>query len=294
MQKIIAFLLIAGFLTGALGCNKKLEELKPPVKTELQIGVIPQQNSGKMKEAMDKLAEYLSARLGLKAIIQVAPDYASVVDGMNKGQIDLAYFGPFTYLVAHERSGAQALAANLINGEASYKSLIISRKDSAVNTLADLKGKVFAFGDPGSASGYIIPASMLRKSGLEGSFSAIYPGGHEATAMSVLDKKADAGAIDSVIFSLLIKKGTIKPEDFRIVSESEYLYEYPWAVRKDLEPKFRESLLNAFLDIHDPKILEPFGVSGYAAADDSKYDNLRQAAKELNIDLTSFVVTKRY
>ncbi|AOY76146.1 phosphate/phosphite/phosphonate ABC transporter substrate-binding protein [Clostridium formicaceticum] len=298
-MKKIFLLILAGLLIFSLvGCSGSTEgdaPIDPNNQTEnfipekIIIGAIPTQNQGDMKKAMDKLGEHLSAELETEVEIEVYPDYNGVVEAMNYGQVDMAYFGPLTYIIANETGGAEAIMTLLVNGEPYYYSYMIAHIDSPLNNLEDVVENAanlqFAFGDVNSTSGSLIPTLALKEKGIfrdqmDTDFKEIfYTGGHDAAALAVQEKKVEVGAVDSAIFEVMKKNGIIDGEQFKIIWQSEPLFQYPWAVKKGTPDSLKEALRNAFLTVKDQEILDVFGASGFALADDKDYEPVRQAAK---------------
>lgn len=296
MKKLITVLLALVMLISLSACseestkeevNNETEVSKMPPK--LIIGVIPTQNQGDMQNAMNKLGKHIGDELDIEVNVEVFPDYNGVVEAMNYGKVDLAYFGPLTYVIANEKSGAEAIITMLVDGEPYYYSYIIAPNDSQINTIEDLinnsKDMHFAFGDPNSTSGSLIPGIMLKEKGVfkdesEHSFKQItYTGGHDATAIAVENKKIDAGAIDSAIFESMKKNGVVDSEKFKIIWKSEKLFQYPWAVKKNTSDELKTALRQAFLKIEDKEILDIFGANGFTEAEDYDYEAIRKAAK---------------
>lgn len=256
---------------------------------ELTIAVIPSLNQGDMQKAMNKLKDHLEKELGMKVSITVYSDYNGVVEAMNYGKVDMAYFGPFTYVKAHQDSGAKAIITQLIKGEPYYYSYIITHKDSPYNSIDDLvansKNVTFAFGDPNSTSGSLIPGLALKEKGVfrseqDHDFKGIvFTGGHDATALAVENKQVDAGAIDSAIFNMLIETHKIDGNHFKVIWKSDKLFQYPWAVKKEMSEEMIAKLRAAFFKVKDPEILNAFGATGFTEANDSDYENVRKAAK---------------
>lgn len=294
MKKLVAILLAAFMLISLAACSGKAEEKqvtnKPSsIPEKLVIGVIPTQNQGDMQNAMDKLGKHIASEVGTEVQVEVFPDYNGVVEAMNYGKVDLAYFGPLTYVIANEKSGAEAIVTMLVNGEPYYYSYIVAPNDSSLNTVEDLIKNTndihFAFGDPNSTSGSLIPGIMLKekdvfKDELDHDFKQItYTGGHDATAIAVENKRIDAGAIDSAIFESMKKNGVVDPDKFKIIWKSDKLFQYPWAVKKDTSEELKDALRQAFLKINDQEILDIFGASGFTEAKDNDYEAIRKAAK---------------
>ncbi|WP_077625082.1 phosphate/phosphite/phosphonate ABC transporter substrate-binding protein [Sediminibacillus massiliensis] len=252
------------------------------------IGVIPSQTEGEMEQAMDNLQSILNEEMKQEVSIEVYPDYNGVVEAMNYDQIDMAYFGPLTYVIAHEKGGAEAIITQLIDGEPFYYSYIITHKDNPYESLEDLLASPeevdFAFGDPNSTSGSLIPSIELQDRGVyqsedEHSFNSVrFTGSHDATALAVQNKQVSAGAIDSAIYNQLVESGKVDDEQLKTIWQSEELFQYPWAVHPDTDQETIETLQETFLGIEDEVILDAFGASGFTEASNEDYEAIRDAA----------------
>ncbi|WP_085520654.1 phosphate/phosphite/phosphonate ABC transporter substrate-binding protein [Tuberibacillus sp. Marseille-P3662] len=257
------------------------------------IGVIPAQTEGAMSDAMDKLQSILNDKLDREVKVKVYPDYNGVVEAMNYDKIDMAYFGPLTYVIAHEKSGAKAIITQLIDGEPFYHSYIITNSDNQWDSLDELlknPGNIdFAFGDPNSTSGSLIPSIELEERGVYTSeqnhkFNSVrFTGSHNATALAVQNKQVDAGAIDSAIFNQLVEAGKIDKDKVKTIWKSDKLFQYPWAVHKDTDQATIKKLQKVFLSIDDQKILDAFGATGFTKAKNADYKSIRQAALKQDI-----------
>ncbi|AJD92815.1 phosphonate ABC transporter substrate-binding protein [Jeotgalibacillus malaysiensis] len=257
------------------------------------IGVIPAQTEGEMEGAMNKLQDVLTESLGRETEIDVYPDYNGVVEAMNFDQIDMAYLGPLTYVIAQERSDAKAIITQLVNGEPFYHSYIITHQDQPFESIEDLLSDPsaidFAFGDPNSTSGSLIPSIELQDRGVYESednyeFSTVrFTGSHDATALAVQNEQVDAGAIDSAIYNQLIESGKIDDSQLKVIWTSEPLFQYPWAVTAGTDEETIAALQEAFLAIEDPEILDAFGASGFTEATPEDYDSILDAAEKQGI-----------
>ncbi|ABR47530.1 phosphonate ABC transporter, periplasmic phosphonate-binding protein [Alkaliphilus metalliredigens QYMF] len=297
MKKVLLLILILILSASLIACSTEdtpsvsmeEEEVASIVPEKIIIGAIPTQNQGDMKAAMDKLGEHFSEELGTEVIVEVYPDYNGVVEAMNYGQVDMAYFGPLTYIIANETGGAEAIMTLLVNGEPYYYSYMVVHADSDINSLDDIIDNVedlqFAFADVNSTSGSLIPTLALKERGVfrdqtDTDFKQIfYTGGHDAAALSVQEKKVEVGAVDSAIFEVMKRNNVIDGEQFRVIWQSEPLFQYPWAVKKGTSDELKEAFVNAFLSVDDSEILDVFGASGFAPAEDKDYEPVRQAAK---------------
>ncbi|OYD09184.1 phosphonate ABC transporter substrate-binding protein [Paludifilum halophilum] len=280
----LTLLLVFGLLLIGAGCSGGQEE------DPFQVGVIPAQNKGNMKKAMDKLEKKLSDELNRPVAIKIYSDYQGVVEAMKYKKMDMAFFGPLTFVQAREETGIKAVVTQLIDGKPYYHSYIIVPEDSPLDSIDDLaknSGKVdFAFGDINSTSGSLIPGIALKKEGVfqdqeHHRFKGVtYTGSHDITALSIQNKKYDAGAIDSAIYEQLVEDGKVDDSKVKVIWKSDRLFQYPWAVRRDIDDQTVKKLRKAFLSIKDPEILSVFGANGFTKAENADYEAIRQAAKE--------------
>lgn len=274
------------------GCAAQPEDNGPDDESgEMEtftIGLIPSQSEGEMETAMTKLKVELEEKLNRPVDIKHYPAYNGVVEALIYEHIDMAYFGPLTYVIAHERSGAKAIITQLVDGEPYYYSYIITHKDAPWDSLDELledtENVHFAFGSMASTSGSLIPGVELKERGVFRSeddydFEAVtYTGSHDITAQSVLNKNVDAGAIDSAIFEASIRSGRLNEDDYKIIWKSEPLFQYPWAVHPNMDEELIQQLQSAFISITDEEILNPFGATGFTTATNQDYASLREAA----------------
>jgi phosphonate transport system substrate-binding protein len=288
VKKLGLLFVILALLISA--CGTKEENNKDAGKKDgvFTIGVIPAQTEGEMKGALDKLQNILSEKMDREVKITSYPDYNGVVEAMNYEKIDMAYFGPLTYVVAQEESGAKAIVTQLIKGEPFYYSYLITHKDSKYENIDDMikdvKNVKFAFGDPSSTSGSLIPGIKLKDEGVyqseaENDFNNVrFTGSHDATALAVQNKQVDVGAIDSAIYDKLVEEGTVDGNQFKVIWKSEKLFQYPWAVAKNTDKETMKQLQDIFLSIKDKEILDAFGATGFTKAENKDYESIRKAA----------------
>jgi phosphonate transport system substrate-binding protein len=265
--------------------------MKNSTKEEFLIGVIPAQGSNQMQTGTDKLAAALQEKLGRKVRAEVYPDYNGVVEAMGAGKAHMAYLGPLTYVEAHERYNVKAIVTQLINGKPFYYAYLIAPADSSYKTLDDVvqhSGDIrFAFGDISSTSGSLIPGIALKKTGVfksqqEHKFKSVtYTGDHTATALAIQNKLQDVGAIDSAFYNNLVKQGKVDGSKIKIIWQSEELFQYPWAVTKDISDQDIKIIQDTMLGIQDPDVLSAFGgASGFTKASNENYAAIRLAAIE--------------
>ncbi|MDQ0204633.1 phosphonate ABC transporter substrate-binding protein [Pectinatus haikarae] len=288
---IAALLLILSLVSGCTGTQPTQQGKEAKV---LKVGAIPSEDSQKVRDAYAPLVTYLEEQTGLKVELFVATDYSGVVEAMRSGKLDIAYFGPFSYILAADKANAAAFAVESRKGSgASYRSIIVADPESGINSMKDLKGHSFAFVDPASASGNLVPRSCLEKEGINPNQdfkSVVYSGGHDASELAVKNHKVDAAADADDNYNRMKAAGLISDKDVKVIFTSDPIPNAPWAWRKDLPEDLKAKIKAAFLDMaqKDPNGIAKVGknIEKYVETDDSAYNGIREIAKMLNLDLT--------
>lgn len=275
-MKLIRKITLATFALG-MSVTSMFAQEKWPEK--INFGVIPNAGSTSMKENFSGLTEHLNKKLGIKVELQLAGDYTGVITGMQHKHIDVAYFGPLSYVQAQKRANAEALVAEVDaeSGLPGYRGIIITKKDSGLNTLESIKGKTWAFTSPQSTSGTLVPTVMFSKSGIDPQkyFSKVlYSGGHEASILSIKAGKIDAASVDRLEYNRGLGKAW-KDEDFNIIWTSDLIPSSLMAARGDLPESLKKALKEAFISYTDMEGLNKLKIKGYIEANDSMYDPVR-------------------
>tara|TARA_Y100000310_G_scaffold345796_1_gene470069 strand:+ start:4917 stop:5813 length:897 start_codon:yes stop_codon:yes gene_type:complete len=292
-MKKIFFGLIMCLVIIVSGCQTGVED-KEEIKV-LKMGLIPASDAEEMLREYEPIKEYLSEKLDIPVEIQVTSDYTAAIEAMRSKHIDMAWFGPFSYVIAANVAGAEAIVNGVkeSTGSASYKSIILTRSDSGIKTLDDLKGKSFAFVDPASTSGNLIPRKMLLENGIDPDkdFSTTYyAGSHTAVQLAISNGKVDAGGSSDNIFNRMLEEGQVDPGENVIIYESDPIPGSPIAVRKDLPTKLKGVIQIALITMDQQTIHKVDGWGGiarYQKVTDRDYDVIRETAKILGMDVTS-------
>jgi phosphonate transport system substrate-binding protein len=245
--------------------------------------MIPTTDPSKMLRDAEPLVVRLEKASGRKVTLTIPQSYAAVVEALVQGQVDVAHLGGLTYVQASKRAGAVPLVQR--DRDRDFHSKFVTARDD-VRSLADLKGKLFAFGDVNSTSGHLMPAYFMRKEGVDPSVmdQAIYTGGHDATALAVAERRVDAGALDEAVWERLTREGKVDPAKVRVFWTTPAFVDYVWVARKDLDPAVAARIAEAFLALdlgkaEDKPVLELLSAKGrYVKADDASYAPLRDAA----------------
>jgi len=251
----------------------------------LRVSAIPDEAPTELQRKFAPLGNYLSAQTGLKVVFTPVTDYAAVVEALAAGKIDMAWLGGFTFVQARIRTNGSAIPIVQREEDAKFTSRFITA-DPSIKSLADLKGKTFAFGAPSSTSGSLMPRFFMQQAGLniDKDFKNIaFSGAHDATAAFVSAGKADAGVLNASVWDKLIEQKKVDPDKVRVFATTPPFFDYNWTVRGDLDPKLVKSLTEAFLklDPNNPEhkdILSLQRATRFIPTRKENYDGIEKAA----------------
>ena len=200
----------------------------------------------------------------------------------------LVWYGGFTSVQAVRRTEGKATRLVMREGDAVFKSVFVTRPDTGITKLSDLKGKTFSFGSVSSTSGHLMPRYFLLKSGInpDQDFAQrpAFSGAHDATALWVEGGKVDAGALNFLVWEKLVKHGKVDTKKVKVFWTTPPYVDYVWTVRSELDPVLRERITAAFLKLKydDPahrKLLDLHRTKGYIPAKDEDWKGIEDAAK---------------
>lgn len=286
---IIAFLAVATAPAAADAAGKDPKALR--------VGFAPFENQREVLKKAGPVVESLSRALGMKVTPFVAGDYPGVVEAMKGGKLDVAFYSPAALVMAEKVAGAKVILKSIYRGRAHYYSAIITRADGPIKTLKDLKGKNFAFVDPGSTTGAVYPKLMMMNAGLDPKRDlgkVIYAGGHDASILAVYNGKVDAAATfanddrgDDVPWKHILKADASR---VRAIAYSRPIPNGAVAVSKHLSPALVARIRKAFLDLgttgEGRKMLSRmYLIEAFAPASSADYDPVREAFHKVGLSL---------
>ena len=231
------------------------------------------------------LADYLSKKLNRPVELRTVDSWEGLAKSLANGETDIALMGPWGYVLANHPAGAQVISTILYDGKPEYFAITVTSPKSGINTLADLKGKTFAFGDKGSTSGYLIPLHYLMTQGItpEKYFSKVINTSHQAIETQVTQGVLDAGADYNRNRNAMIEQGMIKAEDSKIIWTSAPLPNDAFAVSHELakDKALVTNIQTALGSIGEalkaqPKLLPPH-YTGFVSTDNAFYKPIRDA-----------------
>lgn len=275
----------------------------------INMAFVPSSNTSGVLANGTPLGQLLGQVTGYEFKVSVPTSYAAVIEAMGSNNVDVAWLAPFSYALANQKYGAQVILGAVRQGQITYPSVFITG-DPNVKSVADLRGKKFAFVDPASASGYLYPVAYLKNAGLVtgtppnaegffGSGNVVFAGGHDKVATAVYNGQVSGGAI----FGGPLNKLTGQPTDarsliaaanpdvyskVRIIGESQQIPNDTVSVRKGLDAAMVKQIQNGLLKLTTTQqgrqlMYALYQIDDLVPVTDSFYDPLRQVAEDAGI-----------
>ena len=217
-----------------------------------RVTTIPEEAATEQLRKFGPLVKYLERQLGMKVEFTPVNDYPAAVEALVNQQVELVWFGGFTHVQAQLRSGGKIIPIAQREEDAQFHSVFITRTDSGIQQLSDLKGKTFSFGSQSSTSGHLMPRSFLLAAGIEPErdFKRVaYSGAHDATIASVVSGKVDAAALDITVWRKFVDEKKVDTREVVVFYTTPPFYNYNWSVHADLPAALRERVAQALLDL---------------------------------------------
>ncbi len=291
---ILLSVLVAG------GCTKANDPSPPKIPSPaetLLIGLVPEQNIFHQIERYEPLAEYLGRKTGVRIELQVLPFYGNLIDNFETLGLDGAFFGSFSYALAHAKLDLEVLARpEDSSGESTYQGVILVRKDSGIRTVKDMKGKRFAFVARATAAGYLFPLIYLHKNGVsrpETYFREVYfTGTHEDMVWDVLNGKTDVGSCKNTVLARLASADPRIGREITSLDRSSPFPENGLALKKGIDASLKKKIKATMIAMdREPagrKVLARFGARRFIETTDRDYDPVREYARTINLDLATY------
>ena len=296
--RLIAILL--SFTLLACGDSPKAPKL-------LRVGFVPAEDAQQVMQNAQPVVEILRKELGMEVQPFVATDYTVVVEALRVGKLDVAFLAPASYVLAKDEANVKVVLKSERKGSPFYYAAIITRADSGIKTLDDLRGKTFAFGDALSTTGYVFPRKMFKERGIDpvrDFKQVLYSGGHDATVLAVLNGKVDAGATfanspdsrDTAWMRYLKDPEDIKK--IRAIAFSEPIPADNLVISSALDEQTAKKIVDVFVQLsRDPKgkemLRELYQIDGFVTATDKDYDSVREAFAIAGIQLKDALQKKK-
>jgi phosphonate transport system substrate-binding protein len=216
----------------------------------LRVTAIPDESPTELARKFAPLGAYLESKLGMKVEWTPVTDYAAAVETLVHRKVDLAWFGGFTFVQAHVRSGGKAVPLVQREEDERFRSVFITDAKSGIAKLDDLKGRTLSFGSPSSTSGHLMPRSFLLAAKVNPDVDlkrVSFSGAHDATIAAVASGKVDAGALNISVWEKFVAEKKVDPALVKVFYTTPPYYDYNWTVHADMPAELREKIKTAFL-----------------------------------------------
>ncbi|MCL4475003.1 MAG: phosphate/phosphite/phosphonate ABC transporter substrate-binding protein [Nitrospirae bacterium] len=271
----------------------------------LIMGLIPAEDPRAMMEQYTPMKNWMEKDMGMCITIFTATDYTGVVEAMRAKKVDFAWFGPFSYVLAHDRAGAEAFAVGMdAKGSTTYRSYLVATPEAAqklgianplegeagMNILAGKlnnhkKSFTFAFTETASTSGYAVPRYYMMKAGIDPDkvFKKVgYVGTHDAAELVVKNKIIDMVADNDVTYPKMAESGKISPDTNAVIWKSDPLPGSPLALRSDLPESIKEKLKRSISRVPKDVVTGYGKITGYKIVSDKDYTLIKEVKKAID------------
>ncbi|MBI4338440.1 MAG: phosphate/phosphite/phosphonate ABC transporter substrate-binding protein [Chloroflexi bacterium] len=263
----------------------------PPKKDRLVLAVAAVNSPMSTFEDYADLARYLGEKLGMEAKFIGGKTYAEINSLVRSGDATLAIVCSGAYVYGHDEFGMELLAAPVLNGQMVYYSYLIVQRDSPIDSWLHLRGRTFAFTDPLSNSGRVVPLYQLKQMGEtpESFFSKyIFTYSHDNSIAAVAGKLVDAAAVDSLVYDYAVQNGSEEAGKTKVIWRSPPFGINPVVVSPMLEPvlkaKLRDVLLKMETDEDGRRMLHRLDIDRFAPIQDGAYDSIRDMMRAVQVE----------
>jgi len=287
-------LVLATVVPLGLGASSlaKAEDCKNP--EALRFSIIPTEETIQELTLYKPVVDYLSQQTGKQVEFYMPTSYASVIEAMLGGWVDIGVHGPYSYILANEQDPSLEVFAtyakkpgHLQEEGPGYKGALIALKSSGIDSIEKLKGKTLGLTDPASTSGNLLPRVAFTKEidmSLEDYFSkVVYTGGHDLSTIAVHEGKVDAAFVATHRFDNVVDRGIVTMEEFNVLWSSPAIPQDPFVYRGKLCDDLKAKIRETFLSIHEvpeaKQFLENVKSNKFVAMKDSDYDIIRELKK---------------
>jgi phosphonate transport system substrate-binding protein len=277
---VLAGLGVLSLAGSALGAD-------PSWPKELTFALLSTENASEITRRWGPILAQLEKDLGIKVKSATATDYRGSIEALKFKKAEIGHLGPKSYVEASNNNYANVepiAQLRLANGSLGYRSCLIVHSDSDIFGPEDMAGKTFAFNDPNSTSGYLVPSTFfMGEMGMDPKrfFSKVtFSGSHEASILSVANKKIDVASTNLPDLQQLTREGKVPRGGLRVIWVSKLIPNDPIVVRKDLPASLRSAIQESLVSMRDrnAEVFKEIGawLGGFVPADDAKYQVIRE------------------
>jgi phosphonate transport system substrate-binding protein len=217
-----------------------------------KVTTIPEEAASEQIRKFGPMVKYLERTLGTKVEFVPVSDYPAAVEALVNKQVDMVWFGGFTFVQAKLRSGDKIVPIAQREEDTQFRSVFITQKTSGITKLEDLKGKQVSFGSASSTSGHLMPRSFLLAAGIEPErdFKRVaFSGAHDATIASVVSGRVDAAALDITVWRKFVSENKVDTSKVDVFFTTPPYFNYNWSVHADMPAAQREKVQKALLSL---------------------------------------------
>ncbi len=226
-----------------------------------------------------QLLEYIAEKLGREIQLVQRKTYDEINQLISTGQIDLAFICSGPYASGRDELGFEALAMPRVRGSHLYQSYLIVNNDGPIQKLADLRGKIFAFSDPQSNTGKLVPTYWLSKAGEKPETffgKTIYTYSHDNSIMAVAMSLVDGAAVNGQVWEYYNQRNPVFTSKTRVIKNSMPFGNPPVVASSHLPDQTKDRIRGLLLNMHrEPegkKILNELMIDGFIAPKEESYD----------------------
>lgn len=260
-------------------------------QTVLRVTTIPEEAATEQTRKFGPLTKYLERTVGMKVDFLPVNDYPAAVEALVNKQVELVWFGGFTYVQAQIRSGGKIIPIAQREEDTSFRSVFITQTNSGINRLTDLKGKQVSFGSQSSTSGHLMPRSFLLEAGIDPDkdFKRVaYSGAHDATIAAVVNGRVDAAALDITVWRKFVAENKVDTTKVDIFYTTPPYFNYNWSVHADMTAPLREKITAALLNLNmnnpeGKEILTLNRATKYISTKPENYKGLENAGRSAGL-----------
>jgi len=257
----------------------------------LRVTTIPEEAATEQIRKFGPLSQYLEKTLGMRVEFTSVTDYPAAVEALVNKQVDLVWFGGFTYVQAQIRSGGKIIPIAQREEDTKFRSVFITQKNSGITKLTDLKDKQVSFGSQSSTSGHLMPRTYLLEAGLnpEVDFKRIaYSGAHDATIASVVSGRVDAAALDITVWNKFVSENKVDTSKVDVFYTTPPFFNYNWSVHADMPATLRDKITKSLLALNmntpeGKEILSLNRATKYIPTKPENYKGLETAGKSAGL-----------
>ncbi len=278
------------FITSCTAHKGELGSDSNPIKFFL----VPSVEHSVLESSGEAMKAYLEANTPYKYKVSVPTSYIAVVEAFGSKRADVASLNTYGYMIAHKRFNTQARLTVIRGGESTYQSQILTSQKSGIQKLEDINGKRFAYVDPTSASGYLLPVELLKDKGIKPK-QTIFAQRHDNVISMIYQGQVDAGATyyspplnGEIQDARLLVRAQYPDVEEKIIriALTDPIPNDPIVFRVDLPEEMKSRISQALIDFvateEGRKALEKtFAVTGFKPATDKDYDSTRQLFEQL-------------